>query len=39
MNSGHYRSVIAVDIMLGNTLLVSVPDNRFLFGRVVHARS
>ena len=27
------------DIMQGITLLISVPDNRFLFRRVVNARS
>lgn len=43
VDSGHDRRMISVehsgDIMQGITLLISVPDNRFLFWRVVNARS
>jgi hypothetical protein len=43
MDSGHDRRMVSVehsgDIMQGIPLLISVPDNRFLFWRVVNSRS
>ena len=43
VDSGHNRRMISLehsgDIMQGITLLIPVPDNRFLFWRVVNARS
>lgn len=43
VDSGHDRRMISVehsgDIMQGITLLIPVPDNRFLFWCVVNARS
>lgn len=43
VDSGHNRRMISVehsgDILQGITLLISVPDNRFLIWRVVNTRS